>query len=84
MGGWVGGTYQWRKAFRLNMRSNWAPMRFHVSWMAVLLPMKVKDICKGWVGGWVVEFWGWCCRVEEGKGVGMRCCGFGEGGWVER
>ena len=27
----AGGTYQWRKAFRLNIMSNCAPIRFHVS-----------------------------------------------------
>jgi hypothetical protein len=30
---------------RLNMRANWCEMRFQTSWIAVLLPTKVADIC---------------------------------------
>jgi hypothetical protein len=37
-------VYQWRKALRRNMAVNCSATRFHVSWMAVLLPMNVVDI----------------------------------------
>merc|ERR1719295_2332721 len=37
-------VYQWRKAFRRNMAVNCSATRLNMSWMTVVLPMKVVDI----------------------------------------
>merc|ERR1719443_1294187 len=37
-------VYQWRKALRRNMPVNCSETRFHSSWMAVELPMKMEAI----------------------------------------
>ena len=63
---------------RRNMAVNCSETRFQTSWTAVLLPMKVVDICRGrggWVGGWV----GW---VGENEAVRMSCWRTWVGGWV--
>nr|CCM35879.1 Hypothetical Uncharacterized protein [Leishmania guyanensis] len=39
-------VYQWRKALRRNMPVNCSPTRRNISWMQVLLPMKVTDILR--------------------------------------
>ena len=41
------------------------------------LPEAAEEGLGGWVGGWVMGY------VEENEAVRMRCCGLGEGGWVE-
>merc|ERR1719333_1511403 len=39
-------VYQWRKALRRNMPANCSATRFHSSWMAVELPMKMEAILR--------------------------------------
>merc|ERR1712100_544489 len=39
-------VYQCKKALRRNIAVNCSATRFHVSWMAVVLPMKVVDILR--------------------------------------
>merc|ERR1719353_1962951 len=39
-------VYQWRKALRRNMAVNCSATRFHVSWMAVVLPIKQVAILR--------------------------------------
>merc|ERR1719355_486511 len=43
-------VYQWRNALRRNMAVNCSATRFHVSWIAVELPMNVVDILRPFGG----------------------------------